>query len=153
MAEAGTFTLGFDSASWIALSLDGATFWAASGVGTISADGHSLVAEPNAGPTLTTAVVTLAAGDYPLRVLTYKNAGQSAFTELFAAPGAQDHFSPDVFRPLTDQAQTISLHRPAGLQLVPEPSAFALGLAAVFAAGSAGICHRRPRSLRAPSAK
>ncbi|MFO0897495.1 MAG: PA14 domain-containing protein [Pirellulales bacterium] len=142
----GQFTFGFDSLSGVQLTIDGATFTEVAGVGAISPDGHSIVAEDGVAPALTTAVATLSAGDYPISVLTYKNFGAPAFVELFAAPGAQDDFSPDAFRLLTNKAQSIDLHRPAGLQLVPEPSGFVLaslgGLAATILLG------RRGRSSR-----
>ena len=144
----GQFTFGFDSVSGVQLTIEGATFSDVSGAGAISPDGHSIVAEDTIAPALTTAVATLAAGDYPISLLTYKNFGAPAFVELFASPGAQREFSPDAFRVLTNQAQTINLHRPKGLQLVPEPSGLALGLCAGLTA--LVVTLRRSDSDRTP---
>ena len=68
---------------------------------------------------LSLGMVQLAAGDYPLELITFYGGG-TASTEFFAVPDFVEMFDVDVFQLLTTNPSRIDLDRPAGLRLVGE---------------------------------
>lgn len=118
----GEYTFGFQGAGGAALTIAGADFSSLSELGLVTDAGQTLTVEVE--PSLITPVfgtVWLEAGDHPLELVMFDQEGP-AMMELMVSPSGSNIVSRDAFRLLSDAPQTINLQRPAGLQLVPEPS-------------------------------
>ncbi len=140
---AGEYTFGFQGAGGAALTIAGADFSSLSEVGVVTDTGQTLAIEVE--PSQITQVfgtVWLEAGDHPLELLMFDSNGP-AMIELMVSPSGSPIVSRDAFRLLGDAPQTINLHRPAGLRLVPEPS-YAGALLVAGLIGGAVRRRRRP---------
>ncbi|MFO0895827.1 MAG: PA14 domain-containing protein [Pirellulales bacterium] len=118
---AGEYTFGFHGAGGAALTINGAAFSSLSELGVVTAAGQTLSVEDQ--PRQYTPVlgrVWLEAGDYPLELVMFDHEGPAQI-ELMVSPSGSTLVSRDAFRLLRDAPQRIDLHRPEGLQLVPEP--------------------------------
>jgi hypothetical protein len=119
--RAGTYTLGFAVLDGGELTIEGAQFSESFGEGVITGDGQSLALDRSLADGVAFAAVDLLPGNYSIEFLTFNRDGEMS-AELFAAPGRVPFFDTGAFTLLSPTPNFINYNRPAGLQLVPEPS-------------------------------